>query len=262
MNYGNLFTKGEQMDYLDVRKKFCEISGRYDLMTATYEDDGADFFLNAAQKYLDRFFDQGKAWARYPVIVAAGTFIAKSLGIRAIKEVWLANVDGKVQLIPCTLADLKSEYAEEFSSVTQGTPEYYAPALLRPYPDTLASVTGMYNVSDLLTYVATAPAQHFNYNGIVIMPPPDGTYTVEIVGLFYSPTLSATLSGATWTQTKSFWTEVHPEVLIAAAIYKMHSLYHNTGSAADAKSTTLEDVTGLINDAIEEELVGTLQMEG
>jgi len=250
------------MDYVDIRKKFAELSGRWDLLTSTYEDAGADFLLNAGQKYLDRLLSDGKMNATYPVIVSAGTSIVKSVGIRAIKEVWAGNVDGKFQLIPDTLQKLKTEYSEGFSSVVQGVPIYYAPALLRPYPDTLASTTGMYNVSDLLLYNAAAPAQHFNYNGIVIMPPPDGTYTIEIVGLFYSPTLSATLANAVWTQTKSFWTEVHPEVLLEAAIYKLHGLYNNTGGAADYKALTTEDVLGIDLDFVEEQLTGDLVMGG
>lgn len=251
------------MDYKDIRTKFVTLSGRFDLINpSTYEDNGADFFLNAAQRYLDRFFDTGKALARYPVIVAAGTYIAKSIGIRSIKEVWIANVDGKIELTPTTLHELQTEYYEGFYNAAQGTPAYYAPTLLRPFPDTLASATGMYGVDDLLLYNATAPAQHFNYNGIVIMPPPDSTYTVEIVGLFYSPALSATLSGATWTQTKSFWTEVHPEVLIEAALYKLDAFYQNSSGAADRKAITLEDVTGIIADDIEGELNGNLQMNG
>lgn len=250
------------MDYKDVRIKFAELSGRWDLITSTYEDNGADFFLNAGQKLLDRLLNDGKMKARYPVIVTAGTYIAKTIGLRAIKEVWAGNVDGKYQLIPDTLQKMKEEYSEEFSDVPQGTPTYYAPALFRPYPDTLASTTGMYNVSDILTYNASAPAQHFNYNGIVIMPPPDGTYTIEIVGLFYSPTLSATLADETWTQTKSFWTEVHPETLLEAAIYKLHTLYHNTSGAADYKASMIEDTTGLDHDAVEEELVGDMIMGG
>ncbi len=250
------------MDYKDIRQKFVEVSGRYDLVLDTWEDNGADFYINAGQQYLDRLLDTNKMWARYPSIVTAGTFLIKTVGIRSIKEVWIANVDGKSQLTPDTIQKLKEEYSEEFSSVTQGCPEYYAPAILRPYPDTLASTSGMYNVSDLLLYDVTAPAQHFNYNGIVIMPPPDGTYTVEIVGLFYSPTLSATLSGATWTQVKSYWTEVHPDTLIAASLFKLHGFYRNTDGAKDFKATLMEDVVGLDHDDVEEGIFGTLQMGG
>jgi len=251
------------MDYKDIRWKFIVVSGRYDLINSTtFEDDGADFYLNAGQKYLDRLLDTGKMNARYPVIVEAGTFVVKSIGIRAIKEVWAANADGKIQLIPDTMQRLKTEYSEEFSAVAQGVPRYYAPAVFRPHPDTLASVTGMYNVSDLLLYNAIAPAQHFNYNGIVIMPPPDGTYTIEILGLFYSPVLSATLAAEVWTQTKSYWTEAQPDTLIAAALYKVDALYRNLDAAKEFRSIVMDDVIGLDKDTVEEDLVGNMQMGG
>jgi hypothetical protein len=250
------------MDYSDVRKKFAELSGRWDLLTSTYEDAGADFFLNAGQKYLDRMMDTGKMNARYPVIMAAGTIVAKTVGLRSIREVWVVNVDGKTQLSPCSLQMLREYYSEESANVAQGCPAYYAPAILRPFPDTLASTTGMYDVEDLLLYSGTAPAQHFNYNGIIVMPPPDSIYTLQIWGLFYSPTLSATLSGSVWTQVKSFWTEVHPEILIEAAIYKLHSLYNNTTAAADYKTALFEDVTGMNHDAADEDCTGSMVMGG
>lgn len=250
------------MDYVDVRKKFAELSGRWDLLTATYEDAGADFFLNAGQKYLDHLLDAGKMIGRYPVIVTAGAYVVKTIGLRAIKEVWAANAGGKFQLLPDILQKIKTEYSEDLSSIHQGVPRYYAPAIFRPFPDTLASTVGMHSVGDLLLFSASAPAQHFNYDGIVIMPPSDGTYTIEIVGLFYSPTLSATLSGSVWTQAKSFWTEVHPDILLSAAIYKLHALYHNTSAAADYKVLVLEDILGLDKDIVERDLVGYLQMGG
>lgn len=246
------------MDYLDVRKKFAEISGRYDLITATYEDNGADFFLNAGQKYLDRLLDTGKAIARYPVIMSAGEYIAKTIGIRSIKEVWIANSAGKSQLEPATIQQLMEEYSEGFAYVDNGTPGYFAPAILRPFPDTLASISGMYGVDDLVLN-ATG---HYTYNGVIVMPPCDEAYTLEIVGLFYSPTLTATLNGGVWTQTKSYWTEVHPEILIEAAIYKLHALYLNDSGAAAYKGQVVEDITGIDHDAVEEDLTGNMQMGG
>jgi hypothetical protein len=160
------------------------------------------------------------------------------------------------------MQQLRTEYSDEFADVTQGQPEYYAPAIFRPAPDTLVTTTGLYDIADLLTYNAVAPAQHFNYHGIVIMPPPDVAYTVTIWGLFYSPTLSATLSGSTWTQVKSYWTEVHPEVLIEAALFKLEGFYRNTDGAKDFKATLMEDVSGLDHDSVEEDLVGDMQMGG
>jgi hypothetical protein len=251
------------MDYKDVRKKFVELSGRYDLITNTDEDNGADFFLNAGQKYLDRMLDSGKMVARYPVLLTAGTVVAKTIGLRAIKEVWIADSAGqKSQLERKAIADLRACYDEESSDISRNTPLYYAPAIFRPYPDTLATVTGMKDVEDLLLYSVGAPAQHFNYNGIIVMPPPDATYTLSIWGLFYSPTLSATLAAGTWTQVKSFWTEVHPEILLSAGLFKLESFYRNTEGAKDFKQTVMDDMTGLDFDSVEEDLVGDLQMRG
>jgi hypothetical protein len=60
----------------------------------------------------------------------------------------------------------------------------------------------------------------------------------------------------------SFWTEVHPSTLIKAALYELEGFYRNTEGQKDYLATLRSDVTGLDNDAVEQELVGTLQMGG
>lgn len=252
------------MDYRDLRKKFVELSGRYDLIKANETDNGADFFINAGQKILDRMQDSGKAKARYTVSLAAGTILVYTAGLRAIKGVWVSSSDGMTALKPCTLEEMREYYAGKFSEVTQGAPAYYAPAVLRPYPDTTvaADVTGLYDIEDLILHVVSGNTGHWSYNGIVIMPPPSTAYTLSLWGLFYSPTLSATLSGSTWTQTKSFWSEVHPETLLAAALYKLEAFYRNTEGAKDWDNTLMVDMKGLDHDFVEEDMNGESQMGG
>ena len=94
------------------------------------------------------------------------------------------------------------------------------------------------------------------------MPPPDGNYYVSILGTFYSPTLSATLSGSTWTQTKSFWSEVHPDILITAALYKLETFYRNTEGAKDWKSALMIDVADLDKDVADQESTQINQIGG
>ncbi|MFA5380300.1 MAG: hypothetical protein WC455_31350, partial [Dehalococcoidia bacterium] len=108
------------MDYRDLRKKFVELSGRYDLIKANETDNGADFFINAGQKILDRMQDSGKAKARYTVSLAAGTILVYTAGLRAIKGVWVSSSDGMTALKPCTLEEMREYYAGKFSEVTQG----------------------------------------------------------------------------------------------------------------------------------------------
>lgn len=243
------------MDYLDIRKKFCEISGRRDLQNSDYTDNGADFFLNAGQRHLDRMIEGGKIRARSVNPVTAGSIVVPVLGLRAVKEVWYTKTDGTelYQLSKESLNAIRNYYESKLSTNTGDAPYYYAPAQFRPYPDNIASASwsGYQDIEDLLL-----GDTHYNYHGVVIMPSPTVNCYISIIGLFYSPTLSATLSGATWTQTKSFWTEQHPDTLISAAMYKMETLYHNQGAAADSKNAMTEGVLGLDYDFAEEDIAG------
>jgi hypothetical protein len=243
------------MEYWEIRKKFIEVSGRYDLINTDWTDNGADFYLNMGQKILDRSLDEKKMLAQYPFELTIGNNIVKTLGLRAIKEVWIANVDGRAQLTYAPIELLKSAYAKEATLLDNGLPLYYSPAIFRPFPDELTTTTGLYNVEELLL-----SGTHYTYNGIVIMPPADGTYTVTILGLFYSPTLSATLVGTTWTQTKSYWTENEPETLLEAALTRLATFAGNITSAKEHKEAMFEDLRGLDFDIVAETLVGDMEM--
>lgn len=248
------------MDYKDIRKKFVELSGRYDLVNANWTDNGADFFINAGQMHLDRASDVQKATAKNPQSIAAGTVIVKTIGLRSVKEVWAGtSVNGLILLGKETLANLREYYGEQLSSIDQGTPEYYATCSFRPYPDavTALTLTGYYDIDDLVL-----ADTHYTYRGILLVPPPDKTYYISIIGTFYSPTLSATLSGSTWTQTKSYWSEVHPDILIQAALLKLEVFYRNTEGVKDWKFALDMDIQGLDKDVVDEEISGVNEMEG
>jgi len=246
------------MAYKDIRQKFVEISGRYDLINPdTWEDNGADFYLNMGQRLVDRKLTSNKMFAKYPFELTIGQVIAKTLGLRSIKEVWIANVNGKTQLTYLPLNKFRNIFPEGSNLINQYTPLYYTPAVFRPFPDNLDDVTGLYDVEDLLL-----GNTHYSYNGVIVMPPPDGDYTLTILGLFYSPVLSATLSAGVWTQTKSYWTENEPYVLLEAALSRLATYAGNVTSAKEHKSAMDEDLLTLDFDSVEEELVGDMEMEG
>lgn len=253
------------MEYYLLRKKFCELSGRYDLMNTDYTDNGADFFINAGQRFLDRMQNTGKMQAKNVQSVAAGTIKVYTPGLRAVHKVWAGNTaSGLVELKKAgSVAYLRGLYEEQLSSVDQGTPEWYAPAIFRPFVDTHTTTTlsGYYDIDDLILPVTTTPT-HYTNTGIIIMPPPDATYYISIYGLFYSPELSATYAAPTWTQTKSYWTEVFPDTLIQAALFKLEQFYRNAEGAKEWKQGVTEDILGFDLDAVEEECADIDQMGG
>ena len=245
------------MDYKDVRKMFAEKSGRYDLVNDDWSDNGADFFINAGQKYLDRMQSTGKMKAKEVQSITAGTIIVKCTDLRAILEVSVGNTtDGLTALQRAPLQELRNFYEEQLSGIDRGTPIYYAPCYLRPHADT-ATFTGYYDIDDILV-----ASNHYTYNGLILSPPPDETMYVSIYGLFYSPTLSATVASGTWTQTKSFWTEMHPDILLQAAFYKLEVFYRNTEGAKDWQAALQLDIAGLDHDIVEEDYAGINEMGG
>ena len=253
------------MDYYLIRKKFCELSGRYDLMNSDYTDNGADFFINAGQSYLDRLQNTGKMQAKNVQSVAAGTIKVYIAGLRAIHRVWAGNTtDGLIELQKAPdIAYLRSLYGEQLSGIDQGSPEWYAPAIFRPFVDTSSTTTlsGYYDIDDLILPTGATPV-HYTYTGIIIMPPPDATYYISMYGLFYSPTLSATYSAPDWTQTKSYWSEVFPDTLIQAGLFKLESFYRNTEGKKDYHDNLMDDILGLDKDMAEEEAAGITEMGG
>jgi hypothetical protein len=299
------------MEHYLIRKMFCERSGRYDLMNTDYTDNGADFFINAGQRHLDRLQNTGKMQAKNIQSVVAGTIQVKVAGLRSVLKVWAGNsTDGLIELKPASLAYLRGLYEKQLGDVDHGTPEWYAPAIFRPAIDTL-SLTGLYDADDLIP----STTGHYTYSGIIIMPPPDETYYISIYGLYYSPEISSSLgspitsglltvdtiytivdwltdddftnvgganvdstiftaTGTTpthwahssilkpWTQTKSFWTEVHPDILLQAALYKLETFYRNSEGAKDWKSSLTIDISDMDKDAAEEEAANISEMGG
>jgi hypothetical protein len=251
------------MEYYLIRKKFCELSGRYDLMNADYTDNGADFFINAGQQALDRKQGSGNMQAKYVKQITAGTIKVPITGLRAVHNVWVgSSTDGLTELGPVTLKYMRNYYEKQLGDVAQGTPIFYAPAIFRPYPDTATStsLSGYYDIDDLQLH-STTP-NHFPYSGIIIAPPPDATMYLSVYGLYYSPTLSATLAGAVWTQTKSFWSEVFPSMLLKAALYELEVFYRNTEGAKDWDNPLMRDVLDMDKDLAEQESVNINEMRG
>lgn len=251
------------MDYKDIRDEFVKKSGRYDLVNSDWTDNGADFFLNAGQRMLDRRADLEKLEARFYSAITAGSVYVNTTGLLAIFQAWIADSNGRARLERCSLSDIREFYYEPTADLTPGTPAYYAPSIVRPYPDTItATALAAFFDTDGVIASSTEAARHYGYSGIFFMPPSDGSYTLEIFGKFGSPVLSATRNGSVWTQTASVWTVQHPDILILAALYRMEVFYRNTEGAKDWLAAMDLDLVDLDKLKVDQECAEVTQMEG
>lgn len=246
------------MTLKEVRTKFVEESGRFDLVVdrTDYADNGADWYIKTGQKYLDSKIDTHKSVARYHKDIAAGDIKLELLYCRAIQQVWVTNADGRSELTKKSMKWLRTEYGYDFASseIDQGTPLYYTPAILGLSPEQAALTAE--NYTDEFTYEGDDIkfGDHYSYNGILFMPPSDGVYTLSIFGLFDSYPLSSD-------DAKNFWTELHPDLLIRAAMWALEFAYRNRQGMLDAEEGMRQLLLGIDYNLAEEDIAGGVSME-
>jgi len=100
------------VDLSEVRAKFIELSGRDDLVNANDSDNGANYFINAGQKFLDRRFgheetslemsaDADETWwtleAPETLITAALYMLERSYRNSEGAKDWLVGIERDLQ---------------------------------------------------------------------------------------------------------------------------------------------------------------------
>ena len=170
-------------------------------------------------------------------------------GTRAIQEVWIENADERTLLTKVSLQELKTEYFDIATTET-GRPAYYAVANLKGVETT--------KKDSLATFIENVYAESTDsseYRGIVLVPPADQKYVVQVVGLFKNLVLSSDTDS-------NFWSIEEPDLLLRAALYELESFSRGTENAKNWLSAIQTDVQLLEFDTIEEESYNRNQMEG
>ena len=243
------------MNLKELRTQFVKRNGRYDLVVdnVAWADNGADFYINAGQRYIDRLDTVKKSEGRAFKPMASGDYYVTFPFCRAVKEVWVLDADGQKQAKKVDYDKLRGYFASRQSQLSTGSPSYYYPAGIRLVPESdRLTIDELGSMIDW-THVIIDPS--YNYNAVMMFPPADGAYTIEIVGLFYSPELSADVD-------KSFWSTVHPEILLMAANRQMEIDYRNTAGVKDWEAAIQSEILGLGKDLVEEHIADVSQMQG
>ncbi len=237
------------MDLVTLRQKAAELSGRYDLVvdTTDWADNGMDFFINNAVRFLDRMSDTPKSVSRIFEELAANAWYFEFTLCREIHSVWINNTEGRSQLTRKDYPDLLEDYSGLISETDSGTPLYYCPNSLRNQDDTDIDTLGVFFNRVLDDSQA--------YRGIIILPPPDESIVVEVKGLFYSAVLSNDSD-------ENYWTLMHPDLLIMATLYEIEIFNRNSEGMRDWLGALNVKIDSIRKDLISEEVFDVNQMEG
>lgn len=199
-----------------------ELSGRYDVFTETDALTTAGlFYLNAGQRLLDSLVTHDKMRAKFTGVLELGDFYYNTISnARSIEEVYIANSqrEYKLDMDTYTLSELRSKYPQVPADISVGRPLYAALNVVRLAPGATLPVN-KYKLGDI---VAADEA----IRGIIFYPPSDGDYEISVEGVFYSPSFALDAD-------KSYWSEVHPDLLIEAMSYQMEVFLRNTEGTKD-----------------------------
>src|SRR4030042_462884 len=246
MNYG------EAMNLVQIREQFRNLSGRYDLVNDDLSDHGADFYINEGSKYLDRKVETTRSWATYPVIKQAGTWYIRFPYARAVKEVWMTTIGGRVQLVKKRLQDIQAEFYTKIPAEwTNGTPEYFSPTLTRMIPEDIGPAT----LATFATYIGVVPPITNDYNAIILSVPVDQEALFEIYGLFYSMLLELDAD-------ENFWSQVHPMLLIQSAIRQTYVVTGNNHLRDTYEKSMSDELINISIDLVEQIIAEVDAMEG
>jgi len=237
------------MDLSEIREWFVQDSGRYDLVTdmVSFSDNGADRYINAGMRWLDRQVTILNQYGKFFRSVAAGDKMVNVSGCRSIRSAWIRDSDGNItKLTYDSFDDLREIFGEDFSEVTSGTPCYYTLLSLRQYDEQETDPPDDEGLTD--------DAWHTE-EGILIMPPPDEAVTLIIEGKFRFATLA---DGSD----ENFWTVNEPSILVKAALRELEAFYRNTAGVQDWTNSIMADLFNIEKDYVEKAFGHYDQLEG
>ena len=241
------------MNLLQIRTKFRELSGRFDLVNDDYSDNGADFFINEGRKFLDRLDETQKSWASAFRFIDIDEFSVHSFQCRAIKEVWAASITSRWQLEKKNLQDLIAGYLTSSSSErSTGTPYYYSPTITRYAPGD--ATADDIDFESFVEWVDIPSGNSQEYNAILLNTPVDEKLVIEIKGLFYSTELLLDTD-------VNYWSVTHPMLLCMAAMRQVEIINRNTQGVNDWTNVISSDMRSIGMDLVEELIAEVSQIE-
>jgi len=216
------------MNLNEIRQQFVVLSGRYDLVNDDDSDNGANFYIKAGQRYLDRLHTYERSTLRIKCPISSGQHRVMTSYVRSIKNAWFYNSDNtRAQLTEKPFEWLQKTYPN-WGEVDSETPLYYA--------------------------IDRAVLQS-GATRVFIMPPPDADGEIAFEGLFYANDLEND-------DDVSFWSDMYPSVLVMAALRELEIFYRNTQGKRDWEEAIQSELHAFEMDLVEREIANTTQMEG
>lgn len=236
------------MDLLAIRKEVVKVSGRYDLVsdpTTCAVDNGINHYIYEGQKALERRLSTPPTRAKLYKDLMVGDYIVKFKNCRAVFEVWVIDSTSSVKLEKIRKSDLRALVAKPaVSAATRAKPYYYLPIDLRRTPD---DEDGAGDSTMLASYLDVESPADPEYKAVMLYPPADAAYGIEVQGLFYNLELEDNAD-------ENYWSVNYPNLLIMATLHQLSYMYKGGKTVSSWSQAIEEELVNIDKDAIEQEI--------
>ena len=242
------------MNLFEFRRMLVETSGRFDLVNDDFSDNGANFFINAAQRYLETICHWDKQEAVHAEELR-GVSVFMLPGLRAVNSV-LARMDSSniwVELVRVPLTQARTYVANNLETGLS-VPLFYA--LIRSRGETTGNKT-----SDFFTgygdFQEVLDGQNYDSAGIFLSPlnRSEESIHVEVHGTFRAAALTNDFA-------ENYWTAEWPTILLYAASRELEVFQRNMNGVREWDSALANILTAQEMDMIQDESNAVSRMEG
>lgn len=243
------------MDLSDVRQWLVDTTGRYNLQNGDGSDNGANKYIVAGSMMLDMMMFEQKSLAWDISSIAEGVYKKDLKLCRAVEEVWVSDTDGRTKLERKDLSYMREFYADLEANIDEGRPAYWAPIPSQMAPSIVGSLEAAFSSMYDYGMINFTDATQSIYDCIYLMPPADGTYTLNVLGMFFQKQMSADAD-------INLWSVKYPHLLVRAATYMIELDYRNKAGQDAELAEINRNIILLDNDMVEREIAGINEMEG
>jgi len=240
------------MNLLEIRTQFAKLSGRYDLVNNDFTNNGADYFLKAGLKFLDRRVEFDKDFGLHFTQKSSASYFTEVASYRTIESVWYADsADGRYELEYMAPLEFQETYGTEpYYDGDSGDPKYWTMRITREIPDgTSPDVIGNYATEIL------ADGTQVLKQGILVAPALTNAGQLELWGKF--DTAFPSLDTDT-----NYWFSKFEHIAINAGLFQLENSYRNTQGAKDYLAAIDIELAGIDKDTVEDDLRRAEVMNG
>lgn len=221
------------MNLREIREQFILKSGRYDLIEEDGRDNGANFFIQAGQRFIDKQGDFGTgqiaSWIGSTKVGVEEYEVANCWSITSLYirkgDCW--ETIERVHSLACDKCRLTTD-------------SYYAVVPMNSFPKLQGAKAKDVDIpASMLSQSLGEKTVAFTTGmKIKIWPTPTQVQLLKAIGHFYSTPLLIDTD-------VSYWSEQYPETLLKAAMYELEVFYRNTEGANDWLEAVMIDLQRL-----------------